>query len=638
VIGKPSSRAGRHRLLSLGTAFILTATLTVGAVNPSVAGAVADLAAVKLALRPVASGLASPVALAWRSGDARMYVAEQGGRVRIIDPTTGAVVGTALTVAGVTASGERGLLGLTFSLDGTKLYVDYTDSAGTIHVVEYPMSGDLAVVASARELLSIPHPRTNHNGGEVTIGPDGYLYIGTGDGGGAGDPDLNGQNVDVLLGKILRIDPTPSDLLPYTIPPDNPFVGLANHREEIWMYGLRNPWRFTFDRANGDLWIADVGQGLYEEVDYAPAGESGSNWGWNLREGFHAYAGAQPPDGQDPLFEKAHSDGYCAVIGGYVYRGSAIANLNGAYVFGDLCRSVLSAVVQTGGAVTDQIDFGVGASQITTFGEDHDGELYVANLGGVVYKLVEPPPPHVSVGDKALLEGDSVNRAISIPVTLSQPATSPVTVQYSVSAIDATGGTKQLPGVDFKLKSGTLTFNVNNSGVTPISKNVSVTVYGDTGVEPNEMLRVTLSSPTNGYGLGRATATGTILNDDGGASGVTLGIGDASIEQQALGAEKLAIPVTLSAKMPSTTVTVNYTITPGSASYSTKASGGGEFGGKLTGTVKFIPDATLRSISVSIWPDLTADADHQFTIALSGLVGSGVTLIRATGTGTVLDP
>jgi glucose/arabinose dehydrogenase len=616
----------------------MTATLAVNAVDTRVAGADPDLGSVALALAPVASGLSNPVALAWRSGDARMYVAEQGGTVRIVDTTNGSVVGTVLTLSGISASGERGLLGLTFSLDGTKMYVDYTDTAGTIHIVEYTMSGDSAVVASARELLSILHPRTNHNGGEVTIGPDGDLYIGTGDGGGAGDPDLNGQNVNVLLGKILRIDPTPSASLPYTIPADNPFVGLADHREEIWMYGLRNPWRFTFDRQTNDMWVADVGQGLYEEVDYAPVGTSGTNWGWNLREGFHPYlGGAQPPNGQDPLIEKAHADGYCAVIGGYVYRGSAIGNLNGAYVYGDLCRSVLSAVVQTGGAVSQQIDFTVGAPQITTFGEDHDGELYVANLGGSVYKLVGAPPPRVSVGDAAILEGDSGTRTMKLAVTLSQPATSAVTVQYAVEGIDATGGSKALPGVDFKTKSGTVTFKVNNSGVTPISKLISVPVFGDAGAEADETMRVTLSAPTGGYGLGRDTATGAILNDDGGAPGVTLGVGDGSIVQQAIGAEKLSLPVTLSAPVPST-VTVNYTITPGSAPYSSKASGGGEFGGKLTGTVTFAANKTSRSVSVPIWPDLIDDADHQFTVTLSGLNGGGVTLVRATGTGTILDP
>jgi glucose/arabinose dehydrogenase len=633
------TRTARRKALVLATALILTASCAAVALGGSVAGADPDLASVSLGLAPITTGLATPVALAWRSGDNRIYVAEQGGTVRIIDPTTGAVVSTALTVTDTVASGERGLLGLTFSPDGTKLYVDYTDGVGTIHIVEYTMAGDIAVVASARELLAIAHPRTNHNGGEVIFGPDGYLYIGTGDGGGGGDPDLNGQNVNVLLGKILRIDPAPSDSLPYTIPPDNPFAGLPNHRAEIWMYGLRNPWRFSFDRVTGDVWIADVGQGLYEEVDYSAAGTSaGANWGWNLREGFHSYAGAQPPDGRDPLLEKAHADGYCAVIGGFVYRGSAIANLNGAYVFGDLCQPHLSAAVQTGGVLAQQVDFGVGAPQISTFGEDHNGELYVANLNGTVYRLVGTPPPTVSVGDVAMLEGDSGTRLMKFPVTLSSPSSSAVTVHYSVDGVDATGGSKRAAGVDFKNSSGTITFNVNASGTTPISRAVAVSVYGDAGIEPNETLRVTLSLPTGGYGLLRSSGTGTILNDDdGSAPAATLGIGDGAIVQQAGGSEMLQLPVTLSLPVGGT-VSVGYAVTPGSATYSSKAAGGGEFGGKLTGTVTFASNQTLRQISLPIWPDLISDADHQLTITLSALSGSGVTLTRATGTGTILDP
>src|SRR4051794_38698696 len=351
----------RRPFLALLPVLLVGATLGGFAIGvPTAAG---DLSSASVTLAPVATGLSSPVALAWRHGDTRMYVAEQGGTIRIVDPDTGAIVGTALTLSGTGAPGERGLLGLAFSSDGAKLYVDHTDTSGTIHVEEYTMAGDVATVASLRTLLTIPHPNTNHNGGQVVTGPDGDLYIGTGDGGGGGDPDGNGQNLGVLLGKILRIDPAPSASLPYTIPADNPFVGQPGIRGEIWMYGLRNPWRFTFDRATGDLWIADVGQGLYEEVDRAAAGVGGTNWGWNLREGFHSYAGAQPPDGKDPLVEESHADGWCAVIGGFVYRGSAIAGLGGAYVYADLCRSELSTVVQRGGAVTAQAEFPVGLSQ-----------------------------------------------------------------------------------------------------------------------------------------------------------------------------------------------------------------------------------------------------------------------------------
>ena len=259
------------------------------------AAAPPDLTAVQLALTSVASGLSKPVAMAWRAGDPRMYVAEHTGAVRLVD-ATGVVVATPVLSLSVGQSGgEQGLNGFTFSPDGAKMYVDYTDTTGSIRVSEFAMSGDVANAATRRDLLTIAHPTyTNHQGGEVIFGPDGYLYIGTGDGGGSGDPDNNAQNTNVLLGKILRIDPAPSGSLPYTIPAGNPFVGQAGKRGEIWMYGLRNPWRFSFDRTTGQMWIGDVGQSAYEEVDLAAAGQGGQNWGWPLREGFHAYNGAAP--------------------------------------------------------------------------------------------------------------------------------------------------------------------------------------------------------------------------------------------------------------------------------------------------------------------------------------------------------
>ena len=629
---------GRFRRIPvIATVSVLMAGALAAIGAPSPAGSVPDLAAARVALGPVTTALTRPVALAWRAGDDRMYAAEQGGTIRIVDPATGAVVGTALTLTGITNTGERGLLGLDFSADGTRLYVDYTDAAGSITVAEYTMAGDVAVPGSARVLLSIPHPRTNHNGGQVMIGPDGMLYIGTGDGGGAGDPDLNGQNLSTLLGAILRIDPTPSMSLPYTIPPDNPFVGQAGRRGEIWMYGLRNPWRFTFDRATGDLWIADVGQGLYEEIDVAPAGVGGTNWGWNLREGFHAYAGSQPPDGQDPLIEQSHADGWCSVIGGYVYRGAAISELDGAYVYGDLCRSVLSAAAQSDGVLTDQIDLAVGLAQITTFGEDHDGELYVANLAGTVSKLVGVPPATVSVGSKAMLEGDSGSRSLVVPVTLSEPGTATVTAQYTVSGVTATGGARAGGGVDFKTKSGTVTFTPKTDGTTPISKSISVPVFADGTVEGDETFVVALTSVNGGFALGHAMATGTLLDDDGVTGGVTIGVGDSAIVQQTVGSQSMQVPVTLSAKLPAS-VRVRYTVTPGSATYSKKKSGGGEFGGTLTAVITFNAGALTKNISLPVWPDLVPDADHAFTITLSELTGGGVSMLRSVGTGEILDP
>jgi glucose/arabinose dehydrogenase len=344
-----------------------------------------NLGAAKLALYPVASGLSSPVALAWRHGDSRMYVAEQTGRVRVV--SGGHIVGTALTLP-VSGGNEQGLLGLAFSPDGTKLYVDYTDTNGDTRVAEYTMNGMIAVTSSRRQLLFQAQPYDNHNGGEVLVDSAGLLYIGFGDGGSGGDPQGNGQNRNTWLGKILRIDPHAHGTSPYTVPSTNPFVGQAGRKPEIWMYGLRNPWRFSLDRATGDMWIGDVGQNAYEEIDYASAGTRGVNWGWNVREGFHAYSGGSAPGARNPILEEAHGDGWCAIIGGYIYRGHSIPNLYGVYLYADNCRAPIIGAVRSGGSVAARREFGLGVNSLTTFGEDGSGELYAASRNGSVYKLV----------------------------------------------------------------------------------------------------------------------------------------------------------------------------------------------------------------------------------------------------------
>ena len=361
------------------------------AIPGSIAGAASSPANLPLAhprLVQIVAGLTEPVALAWRVGDGgRVYIAEQTGHVRIV--AQGHIVATALNVT-VGSGNERGLLGLAFSRNGAKMYIDYTDGTGNIQIVEYTMNGNVANVATRRLLLSIPHQTyTNHNGGNLVVGADNSLYISVGDGGGAGDTLHNGQNLNALLGKILRIDPRPSAGKQYTIPPTNPFVNQAGVRPEIFMWGLRNPWRFSIDRLTRDMWIGDVGQALWEEVDYAPAGQSGINWGWNAREGFQPYnGGAKPAGARDPLFVRSHSSGDCAIIGGYVYRGAQIPNFYGAYVYGDTCTGELRAAVQSGGHVTQMKDLGLNVAQITTFGEGLGGELYAVSRTGKIYALV----------------------------------------------------------------------------------------------------------------------------------------------------------------------------------------------------------------------------------------------------------
>jgi glucose/arabinose dehydrogenase len=342
---------------------------------------------VRVALAPVVSGLDSPVALAWRAHDTHMFVAEQSGRVRVVDANGGLSPTPVLTVGPLSRGNEEGLLGITFSPDGSKLYVDYTDPANDTHVDEYTMRGEIAAASTRRQILVQPQPYSNHKGGEVITGPDGMLYIGLGDGGSEDDPDHVGQNRTTLLSKILRINPAPKGNAPYSVPADNPFVGQSGVRPETWMWGLRNPWRFSFDRTTGDLWIGDVGQNKYEEIDLARAGEKGINWGWSAREGFHAFRGASPKDARDPLLETRHADGNCAIVGGYVYRGRAIPTLDGVYVFGDDCRANLVGVVAANGRVVAQRDLGPTVSQLTTFGEDPAGEIYAVARGGTVFRL-----------------------------------------------------------------------------------------------------------------------------------------------------------------------------------------------------------------------------------------------------------
>jgi glucose/arabinose dehydrogenase len=320
-----------------------------------------------------------------RRGDPALYVAEQQGRVLAIrggqvDPTP------VLDITGdIQAGGEQGLLGIAFSPDGTKLYVHSTAPGGDTRLQEFAFANGKADPATARTLLTAPGAQSNHNGGQLAFGPDGMLYMTIGDGGGAGDSGGghasggNGQSLDTLLGKILRIDPTPSASSGYTIPPDNPFAS-GGGRPEIWAYGLRNPWRFSFDRSTGDLWIADVGQDKYEEIDFAAAPDRGrgANYGWNIMEGLHPFRdGTAAGPTVAPVLETAHTDGNCSITGGYVYRGTKIPDLAGAYVFSDYCNGPVRAVIVANGQVVADRDLGVSASSITSFGQDGAGELYV---------------------------------------------------------------------------------------------------------------------------------------------------------------------------------------------------------------------------------------------------------------------
>ncbi|HWJ24714.1 MAG TPA: PQQ-dependent sugar dehydrogenase [Gemmatimonadaceae bacterium] len=355
--------------------------------------------AVQLDLERVVSGLASPVYLTAPPGDARLFVVEQGGRIRVVKD--GALLPTPfLDISSrVLSGGERGLLSVAFDPRYAStgwFYVYYTNAAGDITIERYqaPPTADVASPAAPTPVLTIPHPRYgNHNGGLLLFGPDGMLYAGTGDGGGAGDPSGNAQNPNVLLGKLLRLDVR---ALPYAIPPTNPFAGQRGKRGEIWAYGLRNPWRYAFDTPPGasdaTLYIADVGQNTWEEVDVAPAGVGAINYGWNVMEGAHCYpiGGSCGTSGLHlPAIEYDHSQG-CSITGGFVYRGAAIPELAGHYFYSDWCGGWLASMTgdATHGFTTRRWSV-PNVGNVTSFGEDGARELYVVSGGGAVYRIVK---------------------------------------------------------------------------------------------------------------------------------------------------------------------------------------------------------------------------------------------------------
>jgi glucose/arabinose dehydrogenase len=293
----------------------------------------------------------------------------------------------------VVTDAEQGLLGIAFSADGGTLYVSYSLAPeGHTRVDAYTMDGDAVDEGSRRELLAVDQPYDNHNGGDIHVGPDGFLYVALGDGGASGDPEGNGQDTQALLGSILRIDPArPSGGAEYGIPEDNPFADGEGGAPEIWLFGVRNPWRFSFDRETGDLWIGDVGQDAFEEIDLLPAaggGGAGANLGWNEMEGAHPYEGGTNPEGGVlPVFEYDRSGGGCSVTGGVVYRGDAIPALTGAYLFTDYCAGQVRALRAEGGQTIEERTFDAEGSELVSFGEDAEGEVFVLSLDGPIYRI-----------------------------------------------------------------------------------------------------------------------------------------------------------------------------------------------------------------------------------------------------------
>jgi len=340
---------------------------------------------------PFVEGLNKPVDIAWRANDATMFVVQQDGYVIPIDD--GVAGSPVLDLAGDVSTGnEQGLLGLAFHPSEPLAYINLTRGNGDTVIVEYAVSDDgIFDVASAREVLVIAQPYSNHNGGDLAFGPDGFLFIGMGDGGAADDPERRSLNVTELLGKMLRIDPLADGDLPYTVPSDNPFVDVAGARPEIWSVGLRNPWRFNFDTATGDLWIADVGQNEWEEINLVTStqgGGRGINFGWSAWEGTHPFNDDASPNGATPpIFEYQHGDAGCSVSGGTVYRGSSVPALAGWYVFGDYCSGLITALQATDGVLTGEVALGQ-LSNVSAICTGPDEELYVLSLGeGTVYRI-----------------------------------------------------------------------------------------------------------------------------------------------------------------------------------------------------------------------------------------------------------
>jgi glucose/arabinose dehydrogenase len=365
-----------------------SATSTAPAPPPS-GSAGPNLAEVRVALTEIGE-FDEPVALVERQGT--LYVAEKGGRVLAL--TDGDPIEVLDMSDRTKSAGERGLLGMAFSADGGLLYVSYTNNDGDSRVDEYAMGSGpegTADPGTRREVLALDQPYSNHNGGHVVFGPDGYLYLGYGDGGSGGDPERRALDPRTLLGKLLRIDPRPNGDQPYTIPPDNPFADGSAALPEIWSVGLRNPWRFSFDAETGDLWIGDVGQNAVEEIDLVPAAQGagrGIDFGWSAFEGTDRYNEDQEsPNHWPPIFEYRHADGGCSVTGGVVYRGEAIPALRGAYLLGDYCARAITALVAQDGELVDSATISDEPGQIVSFGTDSAGEVYVVSIGGGVFRL-----------------------------------------------------------------------------------------------------------------------------------------------------------------------------------------------------------------------------------------------------------
>ena len=527
---------GRCRRSPLTAFFSLAGALFLAILPPTLLAAnsppaEAALPAIQLTILP--GSVFSPVHVTNAGdGSGRLFVVQQDGHVKVFK--NGAFLGTDFLDLHTLVSydgGEKGLLSIGFhpSYESNGFfYVYYTDKATpTYHltIARYHVSAnpDVADPASALIVLEIDHPtNTNHNGGQLMFGPvDHYLYLATGDGGSGGDPPNNAQTLDVMLGKMLRIDVDgtgavpcgQSTPMPYAIPADNPFVGVAGC-DEIWAYGLRNPWRFGFDRETHDLIIGDVGQGLYEEIDFAQASSpGGENYGWRLMEGFHCYnPSTNCNDGSLtlPILEQTHGGGWCAIIGGFRYRGAAIPALVGTYLYGDTCKGEIWGATELAGSWAGQSMLDPSLS-ISSFGEDEAGEVYVCDLGGAVYRIdgVPNPIPAVStLQPNTVVAGDP-----DFTLTVNGSSFAPgATVQWNgadrpTTFISPTKVSAQIPASDLTVP-----------GIVPVTVSNPIPGGGASGSQPFYVNTTFLDVPVNYFAASQIQA---VFN-----AGVTVGCGN----------------------------------------------------------------------------------------------------------------
>ena len=563
-----------------------------------------------IGLQPVVSLPGQAITTVTHAGDGsgRLFVTVRSGSIRIVQ--SGSLLPTpflsSLTPAVYSTGFEQGLLGLAFHPDyetNGRFYVYYNAQPdGHTVLARYTRSAsdpNQADPASAAVLLDMPQPNENHNGGDLRFGPDGYLYIAKGDGGGGGD---EARDLSSLLGKMLRIDVDSGS--PYGIPPSNPFLSTPGARPEIWARGLRNPWRFSFDRQTGDMFIGDVGQDTWEEVDFEPAGSPGGvDYGWNVMEGPQCYlaptcnqAGLTLPI----LYYGTPDNG--SVIGGSRYRGSAFPGLNGVYFYGDLGSGQIWAAEPSGPGTWSGTPILSTGLFLGTVGEDEAGELYVGDvLTGDVYRIVQVGgSPALALGDVTVTEGDAGSQQVVFTATLAPPATGPVTVDFTTADDTA------VAGADYTTTSGTLTFAAGATSAT-----IPVAVLGDVLDEIHEQFAVLLSNVTGGAILADDQGVGTIQDND---PAPHVSVGDVAVTEGNAGTVNAVFSVSLSA-VSGRDVLLDATTAAGTATP------GQDYNEVFAGLL-FLPGETVHQVMVPVLGDTLDEPDERFRMELIDLDGA----------------